>query len=113
MAAGRDAHALAAGDAGSATCATAALRTSFAIGFLILFAFIGTFTYVNFVLARAPLALSPMALGLVYFVFLPALLTTPLAGRAVRASARSARSARRSRWPASACRCCCCRICRR
>jgi predicted MFS family arabinose efflux permease len=61
----------------------AALRTSFAIGFLILFAFIGTFTYVNFVLARAPIALSPMALGLVYFVFLPALVTTPLAGRAI------------------------------
>ena len=60
-----------------------ALRASFAIGFLILFAFIGTFTYVNFVLARAPIALAPMALGLVYFVFAPALLTTPLAGRGV------------------------------
>lgn len=60
-----------------------ALRTSFVIGFLILFAFIGTFTYVNFVLARPPIALSPMALGLVYLVFLPSLLTTPLAGRAV------------------------------
>ena len=59
------------------------LRTSFVIGFLILFAFIGTFTYVNFVLARPPLSLSPMALGIVYFVFLPALVTTPLAGRAV------------------------------
>lgn len=62
-----------------------ALRVSFAIGFLILFAFIGVFTYVNFVLARAPIALSPMALGLVYFVFLPSLFTTPLAGRAIRA----------------------------
>lgn len=60
-----------------------ALRTSFVIGFLILFAFIGTFTYVNFVLARPPIALTPMALGLVYFVFLPSLLSTPLAGRAV------------------------------
>jgi MFS transporter, YNFM family, putative membrane transport protein len=60
-----------------------ALRASFAIGFLILFAFIGTFTYVNFVLARPPLALAPMALGFVYFVFAPALLTTPLAGRGV------------------------------
>jgi predicted MFS family arabinose efflux permease len=60
----------------------AALRTSFLVGFLILFAFIGTFTYVNFVLARPPIALSPMALGLVYFVFLPSLLTTPLAGHA-------------------------------
>lgn len=60
-----------------------ALRSCFGIGFLILFAFIGTFTYVNFVLARAPLSLSPMSLGLVYFVFLPAMFTTPLAGRAV------------------------------
>ncbi|MDH5331506.1 MAG: MFS transporter [Aquincola sp.] len=60
-----------------------ALRASFAIGFLILFAFIGTFTYVNFVLARPPLALGPMSLGFVYFVFAPSLLTTPLAGRVV------------------------------
>jgi YNFM family putative membrane transporter len=60
-----------------------ALRAAFAIGFLILFAFIGTFTYVNFVLVRAPLAVSPMQIGLVYFVFLPSILTTPLAGRAV------------------------------
>jgi predicted MFS family arabinose efflux permease len=58
------------------------LRASFAIGFLILFAFIGTFTYVNFVLVRPPLGLGMMALGFVYFVFLPAVLTTPLAGRA-------------------------------
>ena len=63
--------------------ASRSLRASFAIGFLILFAFIGTFTYVNFVLARAPIALAPMALGLIYFVFAPALLTTPLAGRGV------------------------------
>jgi MFS transporter, YNFM family, putative membrane transport protein len=60
-----------------------ALRASFAIGFLILFAFIGTFTYVNFVLRAPPLALAPMTLGFVYFVFAPALVTTPLAGRAV------------------------------
>jgi MFS transporter, YNFM family, putative membrane transport protein len=60
-----------------------ALRASFAIGFLILFAFIGTFSYVNFVLRAAPIALAPMALGFVYFVFTPALVTTPLAGRAV------------------------------
>jgi YNFM family putative membrane transporter len=59
------------------------LRASFAIGFCILFAFIGTFTYVNFVLVREPLSLGPMALGFVYFVFLPSIFTTPLAGRAV------------------------------
>lgn len=58
------------------------LRASFGVGFCILFAFIGTFTFVNFVLVRAPLALGPMQLGFVYFVFLPAILTTPLAGRA-------------------------------
>lgn len=58
------------------------LRATFGIGFVILFAFIGTFTYVNFVLARPPIALSPMALGFVYLVFLPAMITTPLAARA-------------------------------
>jgi len=61
-----------------------ALRAAFGIGFIILFVFIGTFTYVNFVLARAPIALPPMSLGFVYLVFIPALLTTPLAGQAVR-----------------------------
>lgn len=57
------------------------LRACFAIGFLILFVFIGTFTYVNFQLVAAPLSLTPMAIGAVYFVFLPSMLTTPLAGR--------------------------------
>jgi predicted MFS family arabinose efflux permease len=60
------------------------LRRGFAIGFLILFAFIGTFTYVNFVLVRPPLSVSMMSLGLVYLVFLPAILTTPLAGHVAR-----------------------------
>src|SRR5438128_4335726 len=58
------------------------LRAAFGIGFCILFAFIGTFTYVNFVLVRPPLSLSPMELGFVYFVFLPSVVTTLLAGRA-------------------------------
>ena len=70
-------------DAGAAHLRNPALRPGFAIGFCILFAFIGTFTYVNFVLVRAPLGLDQMALGFVYFVFLPSILTTPLAGRAV------------------------------
>jgi MFS transporter, YNFM family, putative membrane transport protein len=60
------------------------LRASFAIGFCILFAFIGTFTYVNFVLVQEPLGVGAMTLGLVYFVFLPSIVTTPLAGRAVK-----------------------------
>jgi YNFM family putative membrane transporter len=62
-----------------------ALRASFGIGFCILFAFIGTFTFVNFVLVAQPLALDQMSLGLVYFVFLPAVVTTLFAGRAVQA----------------------------
>jgi MFS transporter, YNFM family, putative membrane transport protein len=59
------------------------LRAAFGIGFCILFAFIGTFTYVNFVLVRPPLSLGAMDLGFVYFVFLPSVATTLLAGRAV------------------------------
>jgi MFS transporter, YNFM family, putative membrane transport protein len=57
------------------------LVAAFGIGFCILFAFIGTFTYVNFVLARPPFMTAPMQLGFVYLVFLPSVITTPLAGR--------------------------------
>jgi YNFM family putative membrane transporter len=60
-----------------------ALRAAFGIGFCILFAFIGTFTFVNFVLVRPPLSLGRMDLGFVYFVFLPSVVTTLLAGKAV------------------------------
>jgi predicted MFS family arabinose efflux permease len=59
------------------------LVAAFCIGFCILFAFIGTFTYVNFVLVRPPFMTGPMELGFVYLVFLPSVFTTPLAGRAV------------------------------
>jgi MFS transporter, YNFM family, putative membrane transport protein len=61
----------------------APLCAAFSIGFCILFAFIGTFTYVNFVLVREPLSLGMMALGFVYFVFLPSIATTPFAGLVV------------------------------
>lgn len=60
-----------------------ALRAAFATGFVILFAFIGTFTYVNFVLVGPPFGIGMMMLGAVYFVFLPSIVTTPLAGRVV------------------------------
>jgi YNFM family putative membrane transporter len=39
---------------------------------------------VNFVLVRPPLDLSPMQLGFVYFVFVPSIILTPLAGRVAR-----------------------------
>jgi MFS transporter, YNFM family, putative membrane transport protein len=68
--------------AGIAHWGSPQLRAAFAIGFCILFAFIGTFTFVNFVLVRPPLALSMMDLGLVYFVFAPSVVTTLLAGKA-------------------------------
>ena len=73
------------------------LRAAFAIGFCILFAFIGTFTYVNFVLVREPLSLSMMAVGFVYLVFAPSIATTPLAGRAV-----AKLGVRRTFWAATA-----------
>jgi YNFM family putative membrane transporter len=60
------------------------VTAGFGVGFCILFAFIGTFTYVNFVLVRPPFSLGMMAIGLVYFVFLPSIVLTPLAGAAVK-----------------------------
>lgn len=59
------------------------LRAAFALGFAILFVFVGVFTYVNLHLVNN-LAVPPAALGLVYLVFAPALFTTPLASGAVR-----------------------------
>ena len=59
------------------------LRRAFGVGFCILFAFIGIFTYVSFVLVAPPLSLTAMQAGFVYLVFLPSIATTPLAGRVV------------------------------
>lgn len=60
------------------------LLAGYGIGFLILFAFIGVFSYVNFVLMRPPLGLGMMSLGAVYFVFAPSIVATPWAGAAAR-----------------------------
>ncbi len=59
------------------------LLAAFAIGFCILFAFIGVFTFINFVLSRPPFRISSMSLGLVYLVFSPSIVTTPIVGRVV------------------------------
>ena len=56
-----------------------ALRAAFGIGFIILFVFVGTFTYVNLRLVDG-LSIPATSLGLVYLVFVPALFTTPSAG---------------------------------
>ena len=61
-----------------------ALLRTLAIGFLILFGFIGVFTYVGFVLMGPPNSLSMSALGLVFLVFLPSMVTTPMAGAVTR-----------------------------
>jgi len=61
--------------------ASARLRAAFLIGFAILFVFVGTFTYVNLELVAPRLGLDAALLGIVYLVFLPALVTTPFAGR--------------------------------
>ncbi|APX12182.1 MFS transporter [Tateyamaria omphalii] len=53
------------------------------IGFVLLFVFVATFTYANFVLAQAPFDLPQAMIGVVYFVFAPAILTTPLAAASV------------------------------
>jgi predicted MFS family arabinose efflux permease len=57
-----------------------AVVAGFGVGFCILFAFIGTFTYVNFVLVLPPLSLDMMSVGFVYLVFVPSIVLTPLAG---------------------------------
>lgn len=59
-----------------------ALRSAFAIGFAILFVFVGVFTYVNLHLTQT-LGVDAALLGVVYLVFLPALFTTPYAAKAV------------------------------
>lgn len=56
------------------------LRATFVVGFMILFVFVGLFTYVNVHLVNK-IGVPEMYLGLVYLVFIPALLTTPSAGR--------------------------------
>jgi len=59
---------------------TPGLPSAFLGGFLILFVFLGVFTYINFVLAGPVFGLGAAQLGLVYLVFLPSMITTPLAG---------------------------------
>jgi len=70
-----------------------ALRRTLATGFLILFGFIGVFTYVGFILMQPPHMLSMTALGLVFLVFLPSMVTTPAAGAVSRRIGPGAASA--------------------
>ena len=51
------------------------------VGFCMLFAMVGTFTYVNLQLAAPPFGLSPGQLSLVFTVYLLGIVTAPLATR--------------------------------
>ena len=51
------------------------------MGFTILFTLVGTFTYVNFHLARPPFNLGPEELGGIFVVYLLGCIVTPLSGR--------------------------------
>jgi YNFM family putative membrane transporter len=57
------------------------LLATFGMGFSMLFALVGTFTYANFYLAAAPFGLNSAQLGSVFFVYLLGLIVTPLSGR--------------------------------
>lgn len=57
-----------------------ALLRAFALGFLILFAFVGVFSYVGFALVSPQVGLSMREAGFVFLCFLPSLATTPIAG---------------------------------
>jgi predicted MFS family arabinose efflux permease len=59
------------------------LVATYVVGFGVLFNFIATFTYVNFLLADAPYYLSPSLLGTIFLVYLLGTVTVPLTGRAV------------------------------
>jgi len=59
------------------------LLATYAVGFGVLFSFVATFTYVNFLLAAPPFDLSPTFLGLIFVVYLGGSLVAPLTGAGV------------------------------
>lgn len=58
----------------------AQLLATFAVGFGVLFSFVGVFTYINFVLAAPPFSLSTAALGTIFVVYLVGVALTPFTG---------------------------------
>lgn len=57
------------------------LLTTYAVGFCVLFTQVAIFTYVTFHLAAPPFALSTVALGWLFVVYLVGAIATPFAGR--------------------------------
>jgi predicted MFS family arabinose efflux permease len=56
------------------------LLANFSMGFSLLFALVGAFTYVNFHLAAPPYGLGTAQLGSVFFVYLFGVVVTPMGG---------------------------------
>jgi predicted MFS family arabinose efflux permease len=65
---------------GAAHLANPRLLANFGMGFSLLFALVGAFTYVNFYLAAPPYRLGTAQLGSVFFVYLFGVVVTPLGG---------------------------------
>jgi MFS transporter, YNFM family, putative membrane transport protein len=65
------------------------LIATYAVGFGVLFSFVGIFTYINFVLAAPPFSFSTGALGTIFAVYLVGVVATPLTGRLVTRLGRS------------------------
>jgi YNFM family putative membrane transporter len=59
------------------------LLATYAIGFGVLFNFIGSLTYINFYLAAPPFNLTPAYLGSIFIIYLLGTAFAPLTGRAV------------------------------
>lgn len=57
------------------------LLATFAVGFMVLFSFIATFTYVTFHLSAPPFGLGTSALSYLFTVYLVGAVVTPFAGR--------------------------------
>ena len=67
------------------------LLATYAVGFGVLFAFVGIFTYINFVLAAPPFLLSTEALGAIFVVYLVGVVLPPFSG--------ANRPTHRAAWP--------------
>lgn len=59
------------------------LLAACAVGFCVLFSLVGSFTYVNFLLAAPPFNLSTASLANIFMVYLIGVVVTPLAGRGI------------------------------
>jgi MFS family permease len=80
------------------------LLATYAVGFGVLFAFVGIFTYINFVLAAPPFLLSTQALGAIFVVYLVGIVLPPFSAPLVaRIGRRGLVAAASGLWIAGLC----------